>query len=342
MQQRFIRGRAIALMLLLFATAFNLLGQDREVGLGGDAVGDGNNAILGTLRRPSGQKLNLRVTVQLSTPRGNFTTYSDANGSFVFSGLRSGTYRITIDAGKEFELANETVEIAQSPRTSGSTYTVDVQLRLKAVEITPPGVVDISLVGIPKPALDLYGEALKAKQKGDLKKAIEQLKEAVWLHAEFMLAFNELGLLYMQTNQLEEAETALQAALKLAPNAFPPIFNHGLLMTQKRQFDIAETWLRRAVALNESSAPAHLYLGRVLVSLQKYDDAEKHLLRSILLGGEGFALAHRFLGALYLEQGKNEQGVKELEKYLKLEPNAKDARRLRETIKRLRNTPPGQ
>ena len=38
-----------------------------------------------------------------------------------------------------------------------------------------------------------------------------------------------------------------------------------------------------------------------------------------------------------IDGGKTEQGIKELEKYLKLEPNAKDAQRLRDTIKQLRN-----
>ena len=329
----------LSLIGLLLALTFSAAAQEREVGLGGDAVGEGNNAILGTIRLPSRQKLNLRASVQLSTPRGNFTTYSDTNGSFVFNGLRTGTYRVNIDAGKEYELANETVEIAQSPRSSGSTYTIEIQLRLKQTDALPPRVVDASLVGIPKPALDLYGEALKSKQKGDFKTALEQLKNAILLHADFTLAYNELGLIYMQTNQLDEAETAFQAALKISSRSCAPIFNHGLLLTQRKQFDAAETELRRAVECDESSAPAHLYLGRVLVTLRKYDEAEKHILRSILLSGEGFALAHRFLGALYLEQGKNEQGVKELEKYLKLEPNAKDAERLRETIKRLRNNP---
>ena len=335
-QLLFFRG-TIGLILLMLAVS--TAAQEREVGLGGDAVSDGSNAIQGTIRLPSGQKLNLRVSVQLSTPRGNFTAYSDTNGSFVFSGLRSGTYRVAIDAGKEYEPANETVEIAQSPRSSGSTYTVEVQLRLKKTEVIPipSRVVDASLIGIPKPALELYGEALKSKQKGDFKQAVEQLKGAISLHAEFTLAYNELGLIYMQTNQLDDAETALQAALKISSRSCPPIFNHGLLLTQRKQFDAAEIELRRAVECDNSSAPAHLYLGRVLVTLQKYDEAEKHILRSILLGGEGFSLAHRFLGALYLEQGKTEQGIKELEKYLKLEPNAKDAQRLRDTIKQLRN-----
>lgn len=338
MQRQYFLRHTFSLMFLLVWLVANAASQERETGLGGDAVGDGQNAISGTIRQPSGQKLQRQIMVQLSTSRGNFTASSDTNGSFVFSGLRAGTYRISLDAGKEYEPVYETVDIAQASRNSGivQTIPVEIQLRLKRNENPPPGVVDASLAGIPKPALDLYGEALKSKQKSDFNKAIEQLSSAILLDAKFMLAFNELGLLYMQTGQLDEAETALQSALKLGPEAFPPIFNHGLLLVRKKQFNEAEKELRRALAKDDRSAAAHLYLGRVLISLQKYDEAEQQLQRAFALGGDRLSLAHRFLGALYMERGDNEKAVKELERYLQLEPKAKDAEQLRETIKHLR------
>ena len=339
MQRQYFLRHTFSVMVLLVWLVSNAASQERETGLGGDAVGDGQNAISGTIRQPSGQKLQRQIMVQLSTSRGNFTVSSDSNGNFVFSGLRNGTYRISLDAGKEYEPVNETVDIAQASRNRGivQTIPVEIQLRLKRNENPPPGVVDVSSAGIPKPALELYGEALKSKQKSDFHQAIEQLKSAILLDAKFMLAFNELGLLYMQTGQLDEAETALQSALKLAPAAFPPIFNHGLLLVRKKQFDEAEKELRRAMAKDEKFAGAHLYLGRVLVSLQNYDEAEQQLLRALALGGDGLSLGHRFLGALYMERGDNEKAVKELKKYLQLEPKAKDAEQLRTTIKRLRN-----
>ena len=338
MQRQYFCQRALSMAFLLVWLAANATAQEREVGLSGDSVGDGQNAISGAIRQPSGQKLQRQLMVQLSTPRGNFTASSDTNGNFTFSGLRAGTYRISLNAGKEYELVNETVEI-QASRNSGivQTIPVEIQLRLKKTDNAPPGVVDASLSGIPKPALELYGKALESKQKGDFKKGIEQLNSAILRYADFMLAFNELGVLYMQTGQLEDADAALKSALKLAPEAFPPLFNHGLLLVRLKQFEEAEKELRHAIVKDDKSAVAHLYLGRVLVTLQKYDEAEQELQRALALGGDRLSLAHRFLGALYIERGDNEHGVKELEKYLQLEPKAKDAEQLRTTIKRLRN-----
>ena len=47
-------------------------------------------------------------------------------------------------------------------------------------------------------------------------------------------------------------------------------------------------------------------------------------------------LAHRYLGALYSERGDKARGVQELETYLRLVPNARDAEQIREIIKGLR------
>jgi regulator of sirC expression with transglutaminase-like and TPR domain len=53
-------------------------------------------------------------------------------------------------------------------------------------------------------------------------------------------------------------------------------------------------------------------------------------------GGDDLALAHKYLGGLYLGS-KNPKAVDELEKYLRLDPKAADAERIKGTIKDLRS-----
>jgi Tfp pilus assembly protein PilF len=57
----------------------------------------------------------------------------------------------------------------------------------------------------------------------------------------------------------------------------------------------------------------------------------------ILHGGENLALAHKYLGGVYMSTHKNKEAADELEKYLKLDPKAADAERIRGTIKDLRS-----
>ncbi|MGH9819016.1 MAG: hypothetical protein ACRD43_02505, partial [Pyrinomonadaceae bacterium] len=47
---------------------------------------------------------------------------------------------------------------------------------------------------------------------------------------------------------------------------------------------------------------------------------------------ESMALAHRYLGGIYMQKKQNAAAAAELEKYLKLVPKAPDADKLRSTI----------
>ncbi|HEX8188346.1 MAG TPA: carboxypeptidase-like regulatory domain-containing protein, partial [Pyrinomonadaceae bacterium] len=77
-----------------------------EVGTGGRHV------IRGRLYSPSGRKLDRRLRVRLSgVAGGENTTLSDDNGAFTFRRLTAGTYTLTVEGGRDFETATETVDV---------------------------------------------------------------------------------------------------------------------------------------------------------------------------------------------------------------------------------------
>jgi regulator of sirC expression with transglutaminase-like and TPR domain len=77
----------------------------------------------------------------------------------------------------------------------------------------------------------------------------------------------------------------------------------------------------------------------MLIKWKAYDEAQKELELAIASGGENLALAHKYLGGVYLSTHKNKEAADELEKYLKLEPKAPDAEKIRNSIKDLRSKP---
>lgn len=74
-----------------------------------------------------------------------------------------------------------------------------------------------------------------------------------------------------------------------------------------------------------------------LVSQQKFDGAQSEFESVIKNGGDKLVLAHKYLGGIYWRDKKYREAANELEKYLKLEPQAPDAEKIRETIKELRH-----
>lgn len=269
------------------------------------------------------------------------------NGSFSFQSLRPGNYTVVIDGGEFFETVRETVFIeaaaVSSRRTSGVAaisrpFSVQVYLRPKAqTNQTRSGILNAALAGVPKPAVDLYNQAIESARKGESDRAIEQLKRAVALYPGFGLALNELGVQYLKHGQVDKAAEALHSAVGLSPEAFEPRLNYGIVLLNQRKFVDAEVHLREALRKNDAAFTAHLYLGITLINLKSYPEAETEFRRAITLGGAKASQAHYYLGGLYWRARDYPRAVNELEKYLELEPKAANSDKVRATIKDLRN-----
>jgi tetratricopeptide (TPR) repeat protein len=271
--------------------------------------------------------------------RGEVTTLTDTNGRFLFRRLSPGQYTIVIDGEKDYETVNEQTNIIQAGRSLASTeeiIPVQIRLRAKPVDSVRPEVVHAELANVPKPALELYNSALKLAQENKNKAAIEKLNQAIAAHPDFMLAYNELGVQYQKTGDLDKADEALQSALKISPTSFAPLVNHGIVLVRRKKYADAEADLRAAIKENDKSAIAHFYLGRALAYLGNFDDAEKELTAAITLGGEQMKEAYRYLGAIYHARGDDAKAIAQLETYLKVAPKADDADAVRQLIRQLK------
>ena len=305
------------------------------------AIGNRNtarNTIEGMVYAPNRQPLNRRVKVRITgATGGTLFTMTDDDGSFIFRRLAGGTYFLSVDSGDGLR-GEETVDIIDPGRSRGG-QTVNVYVQTRYAERrreAKPGVVNAALADVPKAALELYQQALDAAAAGDGKKAVEKLRGALKHHPRFMLAFNELGVQFMRLNQLDEAEAALRSAVEIAPEDFNPRFNLGLVFLRRKQFAESAAELRLALKSKPSAAQARLHLGRALIGLGRFAEAESEMRQAAELGGPEVNEAHRYLGAIYIELADTARAISSLEKYLALEPKAKDADSIRKILEQLR------
>ena len=343
---RHVSYRFPILLTLLFSVSVVANGQ---AGGGIDSVGTGGrHSISGRLIFPSGQRADARPKVRLeSSGNGELTVLADSNGNFTFRSLRPGSYTVVVEGGDFFETARETLYIEPTitdARTNvaigplSRPYTVQIYLRPKhEAAQTKVGVLNAALASVPKPALDLYERGVQAAARGETDKAIDDLKRAISLHPDFGLALNELGVQYLRKGELDNAAEALQKVLQLSPEASEASLNYGIVLLQQKKFPEAEKQLRDAVKKNDYTYTAHLYFGITLIYVKNYAEAETELRKAITIGGPKAGQAHYYLGGLYWQTGKHKQAADELETYLKLEPKAANADKLRNTIKELRN-----
>jgi len=320
-----------------------------QSGGGVDTTGTGGrHSITGRLIFPSGQRVDSRLKIRLESPGvGDLTVLSDVNGNFTFQSLRPGNYTVTVEGGDNFETARENIFIEPSPGMTrrgpmsmpsvSRPFNVQIYLRPKNEAATnKPGVLNAALATVPKPAVAFYEKGLEFARANETDKAIDQFRRAIELHADFGLALNELAVQYMRKGQYDKAADALAKVVRLSPDASEPRLNYGIALYNLGKVAEAEAQLSDVVKKNDHSFPAHYYLGLTLIKQSNYDGAEIELRRAIDLGGPRASRSHYILGGLYWKVGKLQQAVDELEAYLKLEPKAPEAERVRGTIKELR------
>ncbi len=300
----------------------------------GVASGDGNNMIQGRIHFPSGQSVNgrgVKVSLESISAFGNYTAVADQDGVFRFTSLPAGAYTVVVDAGPEFEKAREPVNIDREASRGGRSVQVSIHLRLKVDSSNP------AFAGIPEKALNLYQKGTAAARKNDAKGAVEFLSNAVAAHPNFPIALSELGSQYIILKQWDKAGETFDALLKLKPNDAAAHLNLGIALFNQKKAEEAESHLRKALELKSAGPTAHYYLGLTLINLRRLEDAQKEFEAAIANGGENLALAHQYLGGIYMSANKNREAADELEKYLKLDPKAPDAEKIKGTIKELRS-----
>ncbi len=332
---------------LILAVALTVAAQ----GVGssrGLSSGEGSNTIQGRVLFPPGESglgKTIRVHLESNATTGNPTATTDQDGTFRFNAIAPGSYTVVVEGGKEYEAARESAQIEIGSR--GRIVQVTIQLRPKI------DAANAAFAGVPKPALEFYQKGAAAAQKGDAKAAVEFLKSAVAAAPTFAIALNDLGIQYLKLNQWHNATETYETLLKLKPNDPTAeldlgiaLYNEGaeLLSQQKfedaeKKFNGCEAHLREAIKLKQPGPSAHYYLGMMLLKFKAYEEAQKELELAISNGGDNLPLAHRYLAGAYMNTHKNKEAADELEKYLKLDPKAPDADKIRHSISDLRNKP---
>jgi Tfp pilus assembly protein PilF len=300
----------------------------------GLASSGGNNMIQGRVHFPSGQAASgktIKVNLESVSAFGAMSTVADQDGVFRFTSLEPGDYTIVVDAGSEYEKAREPVSIYREASPGGRSVQVAIQLYPKVDSANP------LFANVPEKALNFYQKGSAAARKGDAKAAVESLSAAVSAYPNFPTALSELGTQYLILKQYDKAGAAFEQLLKLKPADVSAHLNLGIVAYNQKKMDEAEAHLRKALELKSAGSTAHYYLGLIMVSTKRYDEAQQELELAISNGGENIPLAHKYLGGLYMSVHKNQQAADELEKYLKLDPKAPDADRIKGTIKDLRS-----
>lgn len=333
-------GVLFFLAILAFSDSQFVLGQG-----GTDTSGTGGrNSIKGRIYLPNGRALETPITVELqSTAHPPRTTFTDRDGHFLFASLSAGSYTVVVDAGEDFEVERESFMIDResqgrvrlSPMPRALNFPVYLRPKRRA-SMGRAEIISAKLSSVPKPAADLYEKAQLSIGKNDMPQAMVELRQAINIYRAFSLAWNDLGVLLERAGDAKQAVDAFRMAVRSDPDSFAALLNLGSALVEINQFDEAEKYLAIALTKNAASFRGHFYMGITQTKLGRLDIAEQAFLQAIKIGGDQTSRAHYLLAGVYWATKNYKRAADELEKYLTLEPKAKDAVKTRESIAELR------
>ncbi len=301
------------------------------------AGGEGSFNIQGKVMMPDGRPaIGVKVTMSSADFNGG-ATQTDNDGNFTFASLLAGNYTISIKGGAGYEPESETMIIDRFA-SPGQTFNMNFFLRAPGVKKNSLNPTNNPLLNdVPKEALKKYKSAAESMQKNDLKAATIFLDEAIAIHPNFALAYNEKGMLLIKQNELDKAMEAFVKAIQINPDYFDAKLNFGFASLNKKDYEKTEIVMRDILQQRADSLTAQIYLGIALIGLKKIDEAETILKKLVSTkGGENMAQAHRYLGGIYIQRKKNAEAIAELEKYLLLAPKAGDVEKIKATIAELK------
>ena len=172
----------------------------------------------------------------------------------------------------------------------------------------------------------LFGQAYE--QTNYPLEAEREFKRALEINPKQPKAGFFLGYVILQyggSGRLAEAGQAFEKELRLTPNDFFANFFAGVTASSENNHAKAVGLLQKAVLLNPNSSEAFLFLGQSQMETGDLKSAEKSLRRALELttnvskNGYEARRTHYLLGRLMIDDGRREEGEKELLKARELQ-----------------------
>ena len=166
-----------------------------------------------------------------------------------------------------------------------------------------------------------YGQLLSSGQANDQPQRQSTLSD---YGTFFSNVHGNLGLVYENTSQLEEAILHYQKALELQP-AKPSLHrNLAGVYWKKRRYTEAESHYKQVIAYDATDVQAVYRLGLIFLTQGRYAEAVTQFKRAIAIDA-AHVRAYGALGVAYQKLGNIPEAIRTFERVLQLEPDNKVA-----------------
>src|SRR5947209_6438721 len=162
-----------------------------------------------------------------------------------FTNIPEGTYQVNV-SGQNFPSTDDTI--------SASNGSADFDIKVKREGARGTASVSALDLAIPSKAQKDFDKAQSLIDRGDLKKAIESLHNAIAIYPSYVDAYNNLGVVYARLGDRDEERDALHRALSINAHFAPAYVNLARMDISTGDFAGAETELSKATSNDPTDA----------------------------------------------------------------------------------------
>jgi len=276
-------------------------------------------------------------------------TVTRNDGDFIFTGLTPAEYEVAVTIAGYYP----TVEIARfsMPDRMNFSEVLNIEVLIRPRQdnvLAAPGTHFAQ--DVPKTARAAYERGMTRLREGKSDEALAGFREAIAVFDDYFDAQFALGKELFRTGNDVEALKALERARQINDRQDAVYYLFGLVMVKQGKFAVAEYAFREGTRLNSNSPALHFYHAQTLIELgirgsdkqqsaADLDSANKELDRAWELSEKRLTAVHLQRARIHRKLGEREAAARDLETYLKAEPDAKNAAAIRAEITKLREAP---
>ena len=273
-------------------------------------------------------------------------TVTRNDGDFIFSGLTPAEYEVAVTIAGYYP----TVEIARfsMPDRMNFSEVLNIEVLIRPRQdnvLAAPGTHFAQ--DVPKTARAAYERGMTRLREGKSDEALAGFREAIAVFDDYFDAQFALGKELFRTGNDVEALKALERARQINDRQDAVYYLFGLVMVKQGKFAVAEYAFREGTRLNANSPALHFYHAQTLIELgirgsdklqsaADLESANKELDRAWELSEKRLTAVHLQRARIHRKLGEREAAARDLENYLKAEPDAKNAAAIRAEVTKLR------
>ena len=285
---------------------------------------------------PSGHPARMQALVELLT-LGSVPvqrTYTDVDGRARLVTESPGNYRIKVSASEIEETYSPTISL----ESSRFFHTEMVEVKLKegsAQQAGGPAMVASASMKAPKKARKHYEKGDTALRASKWQEALEHLQKAVDVYPEFDIAYNEMGVAYMNLGDRERGRECFEKALGANANSLDALQNLARLHIADRHYAQAQTSLNKALSVDPPNQHTLMLLSLAQAGEGKLDEAIATARKLHSLSHEAEADVHIVAARALLDKKLPQEAAAEFRTYLQEAPSGPHADGARRALQRI-------